>query len=184
MSQIAEVRIPINLDQARTMIFNMNTMAAYEEVSGKFYFDTLLDLHTNYTSVLEEARAAAGLEPGQMLDPTNPAHMLKVNAFKIVRKLPMKDMRDLIWAATHEYKGDDPYWPLTRTQVGRCINPMSVMIVINAILKGHAENSPTKKELGEAASAVRTTVVLAEAVETPHANGGVPSIALVDSDFS
>ena len=171
---IAEVRVPITLDKERTMIFNLNTMAAYEEASGKFYFDTLVHLYEVYTNNTKVPVPIDG----------KPAEPPMLNPLTIIRQVSMKDLRDLIWAATHEYDAkDEPRWPLTRSQVGRYLSSTTMPRYLNAVLIGHAANSPTQAELGEVSAAARTADAPASGDQTPHGNGGVPSTVLREDAF-
>ena len=54
MNPIAETRIPIMLDVGRMMVFNANTMCAYEEATGKFFLDTVASLYEAMKPALDK----------------------------------------------------------------------------------------------------------------------------------
>jgi hypothetical protein len=134
---IAETVISIELDGVkRVMFFNANTMVAFEEATGKFFLDTLASLYESFKSI-------------------TPGGDANVDPFQVLKRVSMKDLRALLWAALHEYdaKGE-PRWPLTLSQVGRMLTPESIPRVFSVFLKGQAANSPTKAEMGESAAPV------------------------------
>jgi SAM-dependent methyltransferase len=62
-------------------------------------------------------------------------------AANFARRVSMRDLLSLIWAAVHEYDADEnPVWPLTRAQVGRWLAPNGALQALNLIVTG---NSPT-----------------------------------------
>lgn len=182
---IAEVRIPVVLDRERTMIFNLNTMAAYEQATGKFYFDTLLKLYEIHMNASEETKAlidaaSTGNDAAANLD------LKKVQeiGLGIIRQVSMQDLRALIWAAVHEYDdNDNPKWPLTIAKVGRLLTPLKMPALLRLVVQGNNANNPTKAELGEASGAAAGPV-LVEAAPKPSANGGAPSIELPADAFA
>ena len=116
------------------MRFSANSMVAYEEATGKFFLDTVASLYDVMRPLIEAQKA--GL-------PAN------ANPLEIVRNVPMKDLRALIWASLHEYVNDEPVWPLTIHQVGRMLQLNDIPRVFTAFLKGQSKNSPTTEEMGE-----------------------------------
>ena len=181
----AETKVPIELGTdsngkpiTRILIFNANTMCAYEEATKKFFLDTVTSLYDAMRPALD-AQKTVEAETSSV-----PA----TNAFNIIHKVPMKDLRALIWAALHEYDRDDnPVWPLTIGQVGRLIQLQDVPRVFNAFLRGQIKNSPSTEELGEsrASSAPAAPNPLGGAtLKTGAESGGERSIELPADAFA
>lgn len=178
MTPIAEVRLSILLDRERTLIFNVNTMAAYEEATGNFYWDTMLKLFEFYEKRQSQAIAHA---PGGKLTLAQQTRM----GLEMLRHISTKDLSALLWAATHEYQGDMPKWPLTIEQVGRYLRPQDTPRILNLIIQGHASNNPTREELGEASGAgPQSAAKPAEAARPAPASGGEASIELPADAFA
>lgn len=126
--------------------FNANSMAAYEEATGKFFLDTVAQLYDVMRPALA-AQKAASEGTGEEATPA-------VNAFDIIHRVPIKELRALIWAALHEYgrnpaDPDEPSWPMTLNRVGRLIQLQDVPRVFTAFLRGQIKNSPSTEEMGE-----------------------------------
>jgi hypothetical protein len=170
MTPIAEKRIPLTLDKERVLIFNCNTMVAYEEATGKFFLDTIASLYDALKPLLD---ARLAVKAGKTDQPM-------VTGMEVVRRVPMTQLRALVWAACHEYKNDEPVWPLTITQVGRYIRLDNLVQVFQLFLLGHSKNSPTEKELGESQP---SSASLAEPAAAPQTNGGERSIELPEDAF-
>lgn len=180
--ELAEVRIPIVLDKPRTLIFNLNTMLAFEQISGRFYFDALLELLEIYGQATQEARDLK-IRLNPVWDGTDPNDPLKLNILKLLRRVSMGTLKFLVWAALHEYtKDDEPKWPLSVGAVGRMILPVRVPEILNLLVQGHTSNSPTSNELGEADSAAKAAGP-AEVVPMPQSSGGEQSSELHAEDF-
>lgn len=160
---IAEVRVPIELNgDSYTMCFDANAMAAYEDATGEFYLDALAKLYDALKPALaptvEDSESAA-----------------LTRSFEVVRKVPIKCLRALLWAAIHEYdKDDNPHWPLTLNQVGRLLQVSDVTRVFLAFLRGQTKNYPTKEEMGESLAVVKEAP---DTARTPTV-GGAPIIVL------
>ena len=184
---LAEVRIPIQLDIPRMLIFNLNTMAMFEQttrtaenVEGKFYFDVILKLFEIYQSVTTEAqelmkRAAEEAEPGTDLSRLEMVDIQKMG-LNIIRKVSMIDLRALIFSALHEYpKGSKvPEWPLTIYEVGRHLTPLLMPGILRKIIDGHSQNSPTRKELGEVSAVPTAAPVLVKPEPKEAEISGLP----------
>ncbi len=181
--QLAEVRIPIDLDGPRTLVFNLNTMMAFEQMSGRFYFDALMELLELYANASKVARdKKLALNP--QWDGTDPKDPLRLDVVTLLRKVSMATLKSLVWASLHEYnENDDPKWPLSIGTVGRLITPLKVPELLNLVVQGHTSNSPTPGELGEAGSAAKVAVP-AEVVVMPQPSGGAPSSELQEVDFA
>jgi hypothetical protein len=171
MTPIAEVRLSIQLDKERALIFNVNTMSAYEQASGNFYWDTMLKLFEFYE------KHQADLAPDLPGEKRSQAQMTRMG-LEMLRHLSTRDLTALLWAATHEYNGDVPFWPLTQAQVGRYLRPQDTPRILNLIIQGHTSNAPTRSELGEVSGAGPVTDNPAEVARTQAAAGGPASIAL------
>lgn len=114
----------------RSLYFDLNTFAAFEESTGRFFLDFLASLQTA----------------------TQDAQVNK-DPMRFLGKLGLKDIRALAWAAMHEYDAhDNPVWPLTLQQVGRLINIDNIKTVIPALMQGAITNAPDEDDLGPAPS--------------------------------
>ena len=198
MPAIAEVRIPITLDRERELIFNFNTYSEFEAVTARdgnpqFYFDVMLKLEELFEKVrqsnepVDESRLDA--------DPEKRAAQIRDiqgrRFLAAVRQAPTSDLRNMIWAALHEYdKHGEVVHPLTRNQIGRCLGLLDIPRLVGMVLRGHLANSPNKAELGEAAGAgnqqpAATPPVANEPqASTQPENGGAPSTVLHAEDFA
>lgn len=174
MFEIAEARIPIMLDKERILTFNCNTMVAYEKETGKFFLDAVSKLYEALQPQIEKAK-----KEGK----DNDNSKLRISGLEIARHLSMVEFRALIWAAVQEYDDkDNPSWPLTLNQVGRCINMKNVGTIFSKFLEGQSVNAPTEKELGES-PALQEQNLAGNAASgklgsNTHDAGGTPSIAL------
>ncbi len=183
MTPIAEVRIPVELDRdartgaylPRSLVFNVNTMAAYEEKTGKFYWDTVL----KFSEI--QGKYGYRLETGETVP--SQAEMRR-SSTDIIRRIRVADIHAMLWAALHTYDAqDNPKWPLTLAQIGRLIMPFDTAKFLGLILKGIQANSPTNAELGEV-SGGPTLVKPAEPPTTQEESGGEASIELPASAFA
>ncbi len=144
-TNFAETTVSIELGgKTYRLYFDCNSMAEYENATGKFFLDTVSQLYDAMRPALDANRAA---EAG---DAETPVPVPRLNAFEIIHKVPMRDLRALLWSALHEYDAkDNPVWPLTINQVGRLIQLQDVPRVFTAFLRGQVANSPTAAEMGE-----------------------------------
>lgn len=184
MNPFNETRIPVELGRdakgtpiPRILIFNVNTIGAYEEVSGKPYWDTVLAIFDVY------GKYGPKLNAGETVPS---AEALRSSSTDILRHIRIKDVHQLTWAALHEYDGEEqpPRWPLTIAKVGRLINTWDTIPMLAAIVRGIQQNVPTAAEMGEAKGAGPQLVEPAEAAQMPSANGGQASIALDAAAFA
>ena len=200
MNRIAEVCTPIIIGGVkRELRFDLNTCCAYEEATGKFFLDTVASLYDAMSPALTTAvkLAAASAETGQDAasetglngngasdsQPSLGQRNAKTSPFDIVRKVPMRDLRALLWAALHEYdQNDEPTWPLTLNQVGRMLGMADILPIFTSFLKGQSVNQPSKEEMGESLPAA------ADGGASPAlkltADGGDHSIELPASAFA
>jgi hypothetical protein len=155
---IAETTITLELAGARrTLYFNGNTMSAFEEETGKFFLDTLMNLFDAVTAS-DAPTSGDGRKPSTL---------------DIVRKVSMKELRALLWAAMHEYDAQgDPHWPMTVAQVGRAMTPAAIPDIFTAFLRGQSRNLPTKEEQGEAQPGKANGAASPEASMSAVADGG------------
>lgn len=171
MTPVAEVRLSILLDRERALIFNVNTMSAYEQATGNFYWDTMLKLFEFHE------RNQAELKP-DVNGRRSLAQQIRMG-LEMLRHISTRDLASLLWAACHEYEGDVPKWPLTVAQVGRYLKPQDTPRILNLIIQGHSSNNPSRDELGEASGAgPQSAAKPAEAARLAVVNGGEASIAL------
>lgn len=168
--EFAEDRVPIKLGKKDySMVMNFNTMKAYEKISGKLYFDTLLKLNTLYVEEMRKAVAA-----GQAT----------MSYLGIARKISATDIGEMLWASLHTYEGKKPVWRLSEEEVYRLIKPHEMPRILKAVLEAHSANSPSKEELGEVDSAAKEQgKPLAEVVQMPPASGGEQSSELFADAF-
>lgn len=120
----------------RQLVFDMNTFAAYEEKTGKFFLDTM----TGLFGVFKEVSAA---NSGELSE----SQLASIGA-SVLSRVSMVDLRALLWSALHEYdSNDEPTWPLTINQVGRLIDISTVMQFFSSFIDGSIANSPLDSEL-------------------------------------
>lgn len=146
---VAEARIAVVLSDGkkRTMVFNANTMCAYEEATGKFFLDTVARL---YDALKVTVKTEDGKEPSPDLKDAVAKADDKKSGMEIMRRVPMTDLRALLWASLHEYDEiGEPYWPESIAKVGRVLNFGLVPAVFLAFISGQSKNAPGKDELGE-----------------------------------
>lgn len=173
MSPIAETRLSIVLDRKRELIFNVNAIRAYERASGKNYWDTMLKLFE--FSEQQQTKLTPDLPDGKRSN----AQLIRMS-LELLRHVSIDELATLLWAACHEYRGKKPVWPLELDEVGTYLLPQDTPRILNLIIQGHAANSPTKAELGEASGAGGTAPSPAEA--SPQISGE-PSIELPAGAF-
>lgn len=145
--------IQIELDKKRTLVFDMNTFAAFEEATGgQSFFEVVTRLMTTINSFPEVTD-----ESGNKTRKIDPVALFKV--------IPVREIRALVWAALHTYDAqDDPHWPLTINQVGRLIHLGNVAQIALATMTGQLRTNPTAEELEAAGEEQEAT----EVVETEH----------------
>lgn len=147
--KFAEITVPVELGGVKRMlVFNANTMCAFEEATGKFYLKTISELYdvmTPYVASIAETRqaaTAAGKDPAKAVLPV-------MSPYLLMESVPITTLRALVWSALHTYVNDEPVWPLTINQVGRMMGFEQLPKIFTAFLKGQINNSPTSEELGE-----------------------------------
>ncbi len=174
MIPMAEVRVPFTLDKPRVLIFNYNTIAKYEEISSKangrdmFYWDTMMNLFEVQGKV-----AAAAVQQGKG----------QYAWVEVMRSLPMRELRFMLYAALHEYGArptDPPTWPVDITLLSRYINPARTVDVLKAIVEGHQANSPTKEELEASLGPPEKTAGEDRPERAPGESGGTASFELLE----
>lgn len=177
----AEKRVPIQLGgEEFVLIFNANTMAAFEEASGKFYLDTLARLFDAIRPSWEARKAKTNGAPAV---PTTVGEddYLADNPITLLRLVPMKEILALVWAAAHTYDRDDvPSWPYTLPQIGRMINLTDIPRLVIAFMNGQTANSPSTAEMGESPAPLQAVQVR----DSKANGGGEPSIKLPEDAFT
>jgi hypothetical protein len=181
---IVEKRVPIELGGVkRSMVFDGNTMCAYEEATGKFFLDTVATLYDVLRSNVKPAKPTPdGTEEAPAADLKNAviADERKAGA-EIMRKLSMTTLRALLWASLHTYDQDgEPRWPLTITQVGRQLTIEHVAPIFLAFINGQVRNSPTPEEMGESRSPQPEAGPSGES-DAPTIGGGLSIASLEDA---
>lgn len=166
VTPIAELRVPVSMGgRDYTMIFNANTMSAYEQVTGKFFLKTVDDLI-------------------QIAFPNGPGEPMVGNVFDILNKFGMGDLRALLWASIHDYdEKDRAVWPLTIFEVGRLLQLKDILPAFMAFLKGNAGNSPSRTEMGESPAEVKTKQNLNSPPKSTPENGGERGTELPEDAF-
>lgn len=164
---VTEVRSILPLGGVdRTLIFNCNTMVAYEQVTKKFF------LHT--VSGLLDAIYPHGVNGEIAKSP-----------YEVISKVSMEDLRALLWAAMHEYdKDDNPTWPLTVNQVGRLLSLSDIVPAFKSFLKGQTANNPTESEMGESQAESKMKTQHPQTPPIIHATGGERGIELPEDAFN
>jgi hypothetical protein len=131
-------RASILLDKQRYMYFDLNTYAAYEQETGKFFFNTVAD-------VIDAIRGAQTTPESE--GDENP----QVDPMKVMRRIGMRDLRALLWASLHRYelrKGKQvAVWDLSIDEVGAMISHLNVEAIFTAFISGYAQNSPQAEDL-------------------------------------
>lgn len=170
---IAEMRVPIKVGgRDLTMIFNANSMCAYEEATGKFFLGTVADLFDAVFQRKEEK-------------PKSTEELVPVkNPLAVIRAVPITDLRALLWATVHEYDNqDNPIWPLTLNQIGRLLQTKDIIPVFSAFLKGQSGNNPSGAEMGESQAEIRNINDKSSPQSTVASGGGL-GIELPEDAFA
>jgi hypothetical protein len=156
-----------------TLIFDLNTFSAFEDITGKFFVDFLVDMQESVAKVQASAlkRAAAKAE-GLSAPPLSKEDAIRISA---------KDFQAFIWAANHTYnEKDESVWPLTMSQIGKLININTIPSLLPALLKSSTQNMPDaadKPKVNGDAAAVEAAHPT-QASETEPASGGTESGSL------
>lgn len=125
------------------LFFDLNTFSAFEDVTGRFFLDFIVDLQEAISSLAtKHVNEAAGNVTDISASPST--------ALQFLRKVPIKQLRAFIWAALHTYDRDgEPQWPMTIGQLGSRIDHTNIMELIPAIMKGSKDNLPEPKPVSE-----------------------------------
>lgn len=175
----AEVRIPIELDKLRYLVFDANTMLKYEEVSGgKRYFQTLSEMFATY----DKHNVPVSPE-----DPTyNPEQPRRLNLIAMMQELDVQSVIKMLWAALHTYdKDENPTWDFkSHERLARHVGGWTVCQIIPLIVAGHLANSPTAKEVGESKPVAENVVAMpTKTDQTPADDGGTLSTEQLAAGF-
>lgn len=150
MTPTLETRVPITLQGKKyEMVFDANTMCAYETATGKFFLDTVAVLYDVMKPVFDARMKAKDLESRREAGEVVTEEAPHISYMTILRKISMNDLTALVWAAVHTYKNDEPVWPLTLPQMRKQIKPQDVPWLFTAFLRGQVSNTPSKEEMGE-----------------------------------
>ena len=168
-------------NEDRVLTFNANTMVAFEEATGVFYLDAVASLYDAMYPVVEKRAKEKEREKQESGNADSSTEL--ISNLEIARKVPIKILRAMIWAACHEYKNDEPYWPLTLAQVGRRMSFQDIAPLFRDFLRGQAQNSPTKEEMGESLAQSATEVGTVLRPVTADI-GGERSIAVPEDAFT
>ena len=149
--------------EQRTMYFDLNTFAAFEEVTrsalhpeGKRFFAFIADMERVFSKVTSKGSPIKELSLGEVLT--------------IVGEVSLTDIRALAWAAMHEYpdtKGP-PEWPLTLHEVGRLIDAQNLGTLLPRLLSASSDNMPDAEEIRPS----REETVVAPDPPSPPVDGG------------
>jgi len=139
-----------------TIHFDLNTLCAFEEATGRFFLDFLTSLQPLTLEAAQDAASNTGPP-----DSPQAAFALEKTAVEILRKIGMRDVRALIWAGWHTYDGgDEPVWPFTISQVGAMLDAGALVRLLPQILHHSIANSVDKEE--------------SEKVRPTHGEGTIP----------
>lgn len=124
------------------LYFDLNTFSAFEDETGRFFLDFIVELQEAITSLaMKQVAESNGANPS-----TETVAATPTTALQFLRKVPIKQLRAFIWAALHTYdKHGEPVWPMTVGQLGARIDHTNIMELIPAIMKGSKDNLPEPK---------------------------------------
>jgi len=135
-----------------TLYFDLNTFSAFEDVTGRFFLDFLVEV--------QEALVKAF--PGEAPEGT---------ALQFIRRIPAKQVKAFIWAALHTYDSHgEPQWPMTLGQLGALIDYQTITRLVPQILSGAQANMPGKEREEGSAEEENPTEIGNSLLET----GGSP----------
>ena len=154
-------------EQPLCLVFDLNTFAAFEDVTGKMFLGWL---ETIQNAVREAGIAREKLLSARLTDDSADVNTENGNATSIESELTredasvlggillhsvsMKDFRALVWAANHTYnRQEEPVWPLTIGKIGALITLSNFGALLPVVLRGSLDVMPApKKDEGEAES--------------------------------
>jgi hypothetical protein len=109
------------------LYFDLNTFAAFETATGKFFLDFLASMEDAVRSAVAQNNGGSD----------------QTAALQLMRRISIKDVRAFVWAALHTYDAnDEPHWPMTEGQLGRMIDVNNIAQLIPKLLSANADNGP------------------------------------------
>lgn len=132
----------------RSLYFDLNTFAAFEEVTGKHF---LLYLH-ELQSLASTAQSVSEAERAMMFC-----------------RISMKDIRALLWAAMHEFNLEGKVvWPLTLEEVGSMLDIPTIVQLVPRVMSASADNLPPKTDTEDSERPTKP--------ETKPSNASTPNV--------
>lgn len=169
-----------------TLVFDLNTFAAFEEATGKMFLTWMDDIQratmqaqTLRLKKLQEAQQSLeeSLEDGSESEAVKRAN-LEASAeasASLLRSVSMRDFRALVWAANHTYdRAGQPRWALSLMQIGNLIDLSNFAKVMPEVLRGGLNSLPTPKP-GEVKEETSETPFAHPSISRVGGNGGTTS---------
>lgn len=113
-----------------SLLFDLNTFSAFEEVSGQFFLDFLSSIQEKLANVKTASEGKPEAERNQTLVRT------------LMRSIKVGDLHKFIWAALHRYENGKAVWPFTLDELGQKIDIASIPSLLPALLNGTVANLP------------------------------------------
>ena len=138
----------------RTLHFDFNTYAAFEEKTGKHFLE--------YISDLAAALAKAQRDEGSYVD--------------VFRSVSISDMRALVWACMVEYDAqDNPTWPLSMATVGKHLTLPYMMSLLPRLMAAGSSSVPAPEEVRQAQGSEPTEDTDGENPTVPAPESSTPA---------
>lgn len=158
------VEIELNGKKVK-LLFDLNTLAAFEEKSGKNFLKLLSELQRSFSEATENGKS---------------------DILRAISGVSVKDIHTLIWAASHGYGLDDePTWEYSLSQVGRMLTIDKLMDIFPKLMTGTSESLPEKEKEEDSENPthpkVQEMLKPVSSQENNQEDGG-PSSGLSDED--
>jgi hypothetical protein len=153
--------------EKQELVFDLNTMAAFEEASGVFFLDFVYALHAHFTEQqLTDKDAMAKLSKEAVAE----------RFMRVITKLSIKNVRALLWAALHTYDAhDNPVWPYTQSQIARKLGMQDLQAIILPLWMGANQALQAETADADAERPQQGPGQQVIAMPLPQSNGGSPS---------
>lgn len=176
--KVAEVEIEPGKKEG--LYFNLNTMAEFEDRSGKRFLEATVGMMAKIAeSSVEAVKAWRALHPDEEIpkpdaDGQMPEPFRTMGATAAFRHVSMADMRNLLHAAIQRYRPDgEVSYPYSAGQIGGIVDLEKWGELLPHLMKGIKNNQPTKDDVPPAvleANEKRPT----NGVPSPEISGGPP----------
>lgn len=162
---------------------NMNTFAAFDESTGKFFMDFIVSMQEAFSK-------AYALDP-------DTKQMVAKDPRLVARTLQMADFRAFVWAGVHEYVVDRSNgreiatWPLSIYEVGKLLDLKEMLRLLPVVISANTDNLPQdadnqpvslQEESGSPLSLVGDPAKASEDESSQEMSGG-PSTGLTDASI-